>query len=100
MDKLKWSEDSEFKDHDFSTLDSLTKFIICNDPTQECHMGRCQKCGKVENLKNILMQLLDENSIDEIPYIQEVDAHRQVKPRGDCQVKILLNLLFKCCKST
>ena len=68
MDKLKWSEDSEFKDHDFSTLDSLTKFIICNDPTQECHMGRCQKCGKVENLKNILMQLLDENSIDEITY--------------------------------
>ena len=80
MDKLKWSEDSEFKDHGFSTLDSLTKFIICNEPTQECHMGRCFHNNSMVTLHPFVGYYKDEDILKHVNFvsISECNIHDSV----------------------
>ncbi|XP_066590497.1 uncharacterized protein [Prorops nasuta] len=44
------------------------KMIVCPDPNFECYFLKCTKCPGTHALKNMLLAVLDENSIDEITY--------------------------------
>ena len=48
--------------------------MMCNPPLPRCYVGECDYCPRIEKLKEHLITLLDENSIDSITYEQWTDV--------------------------
>ena len=44
------------------------KMIMYPEPSSDCYFNNCKKCPGIQILKNLLLNTLDENGIDEITY--------------------------------
>ncbi|XP_043278835.1 uncharacterized protein [Venturia canescens] len=44
------------------------EIIMCQESTSDCYFNNCDKCPGVQILKNLLLDILDENGIDEVTY--------------------------------
>lgn len=42
--------------------------IMCQEQTFQCYFYNCDKCPGIQTLKNLVLDILDENKIDEITY--------------------------------
>ena len=42
--------------------------LICNPPLPKCYLGACNVCPGIEELKDHLIKVLDENMVDIITY--------------------------------
>ena len=44
--------------------------LMCNPPLPKCYLGACSVCPGIEELKDHLIKVLDENMVDIITYKQ------------------------------
>ncbi|XP_044579666.1 uncharacterized protein LOC123261861 [Cotesia glomerata] len=50
------------------TYSDCLKIIICQNPTSDCFFYNCDRCPGIQTLKDLLLNVLEENGIDEITY--------------------------------
>ena len=60
----------------FKSYDHCIARVICNPPQPKCYLNECRQCPGVATIKASLLNLLDENTIDNITYQQWVNVDR------------------------
>ena len=62
---------------EFKTYHHSLARIICNPPLPRCHLGECDSCPGVEEIKENLINLFDHNMIENITFKQEYIIERE-----------------------
>lgn len=57
------SRDSEVKLSDYK---DCLEFILCKRPTAACHLLQCKNCPNMEKLSELVLELLEQNSIEQV----------------------------------
>ena len=58
----------ELSSSQFKTYHHFLARIICNPPLPQCHLGECDSCPGVEEIKKYLITLFDHNMIENIQW--------------------------------
>lgn len=61
---------------DISNYNSCLAKLMCEEPGTACHLNECPSCPGVDNLKDELQLLLDNELVDNITYKQWVSVDR------------------------
>ena len=70
---------AKLKDSDGSNLSDYKLFlakIMCLPPTPDCHLDECKNCPGTDQLKEQLMNKLEEEMIESVAYRQWVSVDR------------------------
>ena len=46
----------------------LLSILACNPGTPRCYLGECDTCGKTGHLKQMLLDIFEENDVEEVTY--------------------------------
>lgn len=57
------SRDSGVKLSDYK---NCLEFILCKKPTAACHLLQCKNCPNMEKLSELVLELLEQNSIEQV----------------------------------
>lgn len=87
------------QEDNLSDYKKILKMIMCDSPTDLCHLRKCSRCPGSTHLQNVLIELFEENFIESVTYKQWTSTDRSsletISKRTDDFVDCLIEKLEK-----